>query len=115
MLNQRLAAAREVADQLFAAERAIDAALTEVAALTASVPRAAAQANVALNIGHGALERTVAVTAALVQARREIIATHEELAEAKDRVGLRTVAFGGGAYKGPPKAEGLSVVTANAA
>jgi len=113
MLNERLAAAREVADQLFAAERAIDAALTEVAALSACMPRVRVEANIAANLGHGAMERSAAAVAAILAARREIIAAHEELAVAKDEMGLRTFAMGG-MYKGPPQAQGLSVVEATA-
>lgn len=101
MLNQRLAAAREVGDQLIATERAIDAAVTEAAKLAACMPRVRLEANIGAEIGHAALERSGAALAALVTARREIIATHAELSTVKDRIGLRTVAVGGSEYKGP--------------
>ncbi len=114
MLNQRLNAAREIADQLFAAERAIDDAVAQVAALTACMPRARMEANIAANVGHAALERSANTMSALIEARREIIAAHEALAEAKDQVGLRTVAVGGGMYKGD-KAQLLTVVESAAA
>ena len=114
MLNQRLNAAREIADQLFAAERAIDDAVAQVAALTACMPRARMEANIAATVGHAALERSASTMAALIQARGEIIAAHEALAEAKDQIGLRTVAVGG-MYKGPPQAQALTLVEATAA
>ena len=110
MLNQRLQAAREIAEQLIAAERAIDNAVAQVAALTACMPLARMEANIAANVGHEALVRTAGSMTSLIDARREIIAAHEALAEAKELVGLRTVAVGGGMYKGPPKVEGLSLV-----
>lgn len=111
MLNQRLNAAREINEQLIAAERAIDDAVAQVAALTACMPRARMEANLAANVGHAAFERSAGTMQALIEARREIIATHEALAEAKDMIGLRTVAIGGLEYKGPTKpAAQLSVV-----
>lgn len=109
MLNQRLNAARQINDQLHATERAIDAAVMEAAALAACMPRARMEANIAAEVGQAAIERSAAAFAALIEARREIVAAHQELSAVKDQIGLRTVALGGMGYKGP-KAHGLTVV-----
>ncbi len=109
MLNQRLNAARQVNDQLHATERAIDAAVMEAAAFVASMPRARMEANIAAEVGQAAIERSAAAFAALIEARREIVAAHLELSAVKDLIGLRTVALGGMHNKGP-KGHGLSVV-----
>ena len=109
MLNQRLNAGRIGNDQLHATERAIDAAIMEAAAFTAAMPRARMEANIAAEVGQAAIERSAAAFAALIEARREIVAAHQELAAVKDQIGLRTVALGGMHYKGP-KGHSLSVV-----
>ena len=115
MLNQRLNAAREIAEQLIAAERAIDTAVSQVATLTARMPLARMEANLAAEVGHEALARSAGSMTALLEARREIIATHAALAEAKDLIGLRTVAVGGLEYKGPTKPAAHLTVVENAA
>ena len=67
------------------------------------------EANIAAEVGQAAIERSAAAFAALIEARREIVAAHQELSAVRDQIGLRTVSFGGMGYKGP-KAHGLSVV-----
>ena len=95
MLNQRLHAAREIHAHIHATERAIDAAVVEAADLVACMPRVRMEANLAAEIGHAALERAARAFAALIKARGEIVAAHQELNVVKDQVGLRTVALGG--------------------
>lgn len=112
MLNKRLIAAQQINEQLMTTERAIDAAVTEAAALAACMPRARMDANIAAEVGHAALQRSAAAIAALIQARGEIVAAHQELAAVKIEVGLRTVSLGGSQYKG--SAEPLTVVKAAA-
>lgn len=105
MLNQRLNAARAINAQLQITERAIDNAVTEAAALAACMPRARMEANIAAEVGHAALERSAAAFAALIRARGEIIAAHQELSTVKGSVGLGAMALGGSEYKGA--AEGV--------
>jgi len=95
MLSVRRQAAQEVANKLIAAENAIDLALQRTAELAGFMPQARSQARYAAEIGQDALERAIGTISVLVQARREIVATHKELAETKDRVGLATFAMGG--------------------
>lgn len=110
MLNQRLNAARTINDQLKIAEHAIDKALSEAATLAAFMPQARVDANVAAEIGQVALERTHAAFSALVTARGELIAAHQELSVVKDQIGLRTIGLGGGEYKGTSTEAPLALV-----
>lgn len=95
MLKERRAAAQLIAEQLFAAEAAIDAAITATATLAAVMPTVRTQAGAAACIGQDALLNAMATCAKLVEARAEIIATHKALSVAQKQVGLGAVAFGG--------------------
>lgn len=105
MFEQRRTAAQEVADRLIAAETAIDVALSAAAELVGYMPQARLHANVAAEIGHEAIERSAAAFTSLINARREIVEAHKELAETKVRIGLRTYALGGLMPKPDPKGE----------
>ena len=94
MLKERRLAAETVAQQLFAAEAAIDAAIAAVAALTARMPQARIEANLAPMIGHDALMHASRTCANLIEARSGICATHEALATAQKQIGLGAIAFG---------------------
>lgn len=94
MLKERRLAAETVAEQLFAAEAAIDAAIAAVASLTASMPKARMDANLAPMIGHDALMNASRTVSSLMEARSGICATHEALAVAQKQIGLGAVAFG---------------------
>lgn len=85
----------QVADQLFAAEAAIDGALSAVAALTAMLPNARIEARLSAVVGQGVFDRSCQTIAALTEARRGIVATHRELTDVQNSIGLRNVAFGG--------------------
>lgn len=95
MLNKRRDAAIKVAKGLFALEKAIDDALIQCAELHALMPAARAQANLSAVVGQEAFEGAAAVFAALAEARHHVVHTHRMLDETKDRLGLRTLAFGG--------------------
>lgn len=95
MLKERRLAANKVAEQLFAAEAAINAAVSAVAQLTAVMPMAAQEANLAACVGQDALIGAMETCQQLVQARSRIIATHAALREAQTRVGLGAVNFNG--------------------
>lgn len=111
MLNTRLTAAREVAACLIASERAIDAAVTQVSMLTACMPRVRVTANLGAEVGQDALERSAAAFTKLIDARREIIAAHQELSAVQTRIGLDAFAIGGLEDKSKPLT-GLSLVEA---
>jgi hypothetical protein len=95
MLKIRLEAAKEVANCLFAAEEAIDIAIARAAELASAMPIARAKAKLSTVVGHGALDQAAKSFAMLIQAREAIIATHHDLAETKDLIGLRTYSMGG--------------------
>lgn len=95
MLKERRAAAQQVADQLFAAEAAIDAAIAATATLAALMPTLRQQAGAAACIGQDALLHAVATITMLSDARSEIVATHKALRVTQRDIGLDAVSFGG--------------------
>lgn len=96
MLIKRRAVAQELANRLFAAEEAIDAAITAMADLSGYMPIARCEANISAVVGNSALESAAETFSSLVRARRGIVDTHHHLAEARDQIGLRTVGLGAG-------------------
>jgi hypothetical protein len=117
MLEKRRAAAQAVADNLIAAELAIDRALHSTALLSGSIPAARIDIGVAAEIGQEALEQASSTFAALVQARRGIIHTHRHLAKDQIDIGLREIALGGLMPKPPIAGHSphLSIVSEKAA
>ncbi len=93
MLKERRLAANKIAEQLFAAEAAIDAAVAAVAQLAAVMPMARQEANIAACIGQDALISTMQTCQQLIEARGSIIATHAALRQAQTKVGLDAVNF----------------------
>ena len=85
----------KIADQLFAAEAAIDAALSAVATLTAMLPTARIEANLSAVVGQGVFDRSCETLTSLTEARRGIVETHRELTDVQHRIGLGAVALGG--------------------
>jgi hypothetical protein len=109
MLKQRRLAAEQVAESLFAAEAAIDAALACTAKLAGQMPAARQDANLSAIVGQAAIERAIEAMAALSQARGRIVATHHELSLTQNQIGLgaiKVLAEGGSGEK-PSNAEML--------
>jgi len=104
MLKQRRQAAIKVAESLFAAEEAIDAALARAAELNGAMVTARTEAELSALVGQEAFESAAAAFAALVRARCDIVETHKRLSEAKIQIGLRTIAIGD--LGKPPKERG---------
>ena len=113
MLNNRLAAARLIAERLNACENAIDDALISAAELTSATPLARRTANVSAVVGQDALALTGAAMAALHEARAKMVAAHQAFADVRDQVGLRPH-MTGDMWKLGGKAE-LTVVESQAA
>jgi hypothetical protein len=111
MLKERRLAANKVAEQLFAAEAAIDAAVAAVAQLTAVMPVATQEANLAACIGQEALMGAMQTCQQLIEARARIIATHASLRQAQTRIGLDAVNFMG---RCPPEEGALTDAAAPA-
>lgn len=103
MLKQRRLAAETVAEALFAAERAIDAAIASTAALAGLIPEQRQQANLSAMIGQDALMTTIQTMGALGAAREGIVTTHRHLTTAQRDIGLSAVSFGSGGYKQDPE------------
>ncbi len=101
MLKERREAAQGIADRLMEAERSIDAAIAAVADLNGYMPMARTRLNIAACIGHDAIEAAAGSFSALIRARAQMIAAHNELAETKIQVGLREMAMGGLVDKTP--------------
>ena len=99
MLKQRRQLGDQVAETLFAAEAAIDAALTKTAGLAAVMPNGRIDARLSAVVGQDAVDRISETLAALFQARRGIVETHKELAVVQKQIGLGAVAYGGGITK----------------
>ena len=94
MRKQRLDAASHIAAELLATETAIDAALAQVGRLATALPTARSTAGLSAVVGQNAMERAGQTLSALLQARRGIVETHNELSTVRDQIGLRTYAAG---------------------
>src|SRR3954471_14049416 len=94
MLRARRDAAMKVAESLYAAEDAIDAALARAAELNSTLVTARSEAGLSALVGQEAFEVSASAFAALARARADIVETHKRLSETKIQMGLRTVAIG---------------------
>ncbi len=97
--QQARRAAHVVAAKLFAAENAIDDAITCLAELAGELPRARRDAGVSAVVGQDALERVLATLPGLGAVRADLVAAHRRLDETKSAIGMRSVAVGGGGAK----------------
>ncbi len=95
IILKRREVAQGVADRLMAAEHAIDLAIARTAELTGFIPSARAEADLACEVAQEALEYAAESFSALVKARAQMIASHRELAQTKDQIGLKTYGLGG--------------------
>lgn len=94
MFKERRAAAIKVAESLFAAEEAIDAALARVAELNGTLATARLEAKLSAVVGQDAFEGAASAFAALARARCDIVETHNRLSETKVQIGLRVMSVG---------------------
>lgn len=85
---------QSLALRLYAAEAAIDAALTETARLAASLPEARAQAYLSAVTGQKVFEDTAQTVVALSEARGHIVRTHGRLSALARTLGLDDLAVG---------------------
>jgi hypothetical protein len=112
---------REIATRVTASlretEDAVDTALAQASDFLAMLPAARREAQVSASMGHDAIERVAAAISALTEARRELVAAHEVLADVQQQLGLGTTAFGPFIDKPdyPPKVARLSLVDSKAA
>ena len=86
--------AQKLANKLFATEAAVDAAMAEAMNLLAGMAEARKEAGVSATVGDGATAKIAEAIAILAQARTAVVAAHDELADLKLRVGIRTKLVG---------------------
>lgn len=92
--EEREAAGLTVAARLYAAERAVDAALAETAGLMVLLPQARTQANLSATTGQNAFDDVAAAIGALTNARARLVGAHGGLAALARRMGLDSLAVG---------------------
>lgn len=111
MLKERRQAAEAVAEALFAAEKAIDAAIASTATLAALMPASRQAANLSAVVGQDALMSAINTIQALGVAREGIVTTHKHLSVTQHDIGLARVSFGDMAEKpgSPTITVGLTV------
>ncbi|ESQ92577.1 hypothetical protein ABENE_08030 [Asticcacaulis benevestitus DSM 16100 = ATCC BAA-896] len=86
--------AREGAEQLIVAERAVDTAFIEVTALMNLLCRRRLESNLAMSVGRDAMAKLVSSINNLQAVRDDMIDTHEHLNDVKTQIGCRTVMVG---------------------
>ena len=94
MLNNRMAAARIVAQALNGTENAVDDAIVSAAHLTRAVTEARRVANLSPVVGQEGIALAAEAFAALQVARAKIVAAHHAFAEVRDGMGLKEHASG---------------------
>ena len=87
-------AAETVASKLYAAETALDLALSEAAGLAALLPQARTQAYLSATTGQQAFDSVAACVSSLTEARARLVATHKSLAALARLRGLDALATG---------------------
>ena len=94
MLKERLAVANKLANEVHAAEAAID--IAKLGVLVTSLPDAQSGARLSAVVGDRAFAHLQSAVAGLFEGRSQVVALHNELASLKDRVGLRNMVVGSG-------------------
>jgi hypothetical protein len=94
MLNDRITAARIVAEALNGSETAVDDAIVSLADLTRAMTEARRVAKVSPVVGQDATALTAEAFAALQLARAKMVEAHGALAEVGDGLGLKVYAAG---------------------
>ena len=94
------AAIRGITSHLSPAETDLHDAIAANAELMASVIRARAPMNVSPLVTHDVVAALASANVDLVTGMGKTIAVHHQLADLRDRIGLRTLDYGGGLWKG---------------
>jgi hypothetical protein len=87
---EKVFGAQRVAKKLFTTEAAVDSALSEAAELMSEMLKVRKDINVSMGVVDGAAAKLIEAITALGEARTAMVAMHEELAEVKLRIGVRT-------------------------
>jgi hypothetical protein len=94
------AAIRGITSRLAPAETDLHGAIAANAELMVSVIRAGAPMNVSPLVTHDVVAALSSANSDLVTGMGKTIAAHQQLAGLRDRLGLRTLDYGGGLWKG---------------
>ena len=86
--------AQTVANKLWATEDAVDKAIVQASQLMGGILEARQELRVSAVVGDDAVSKVAAAVAALAEARKAVVEAHNELAEVKLRVGIRTKLLG---------------------
>lgn len=92
--------AQRVANQLFAAENAVDTAILSATKLMGGLMEARQELGLNAVLGTAAVMKCSAAISALTDARKAVADTHNQLNEVKLRLGVRTRMDGGTGPKG---------------
>lgn len=93
-MTDKVFVAQGVANRLHATEKAIDTAVSETAQLMAAMMSARGELNFAAEVADEATSKVAEAMHVLVQARRAVVAAHQDLAEVQLRIGVRTRMIG---------------------
>jgi hypothetical protein len=88
-MSDRNELGRRMAEKLYAAERAVDAALAEIGDLSALMTRGRVDHGIAAVVGQEALEHVSKCGGALTKARRALVEGHKQMA--RDARAMRIV------------------------
>ncbi|GAA0655532.1 hypothetical protein [Brevundimonas lenta] len=99
---KRMDVATNLAEQLFEAEAAIEAAYCKIGALAQALPEARARSGMSSTVGQAAFQGLMESMAGQVQSRSAMILVHQELARLKANSPYRAVAIGGGLKEDEP-------------
>ena len=86
--------AQTVANKLFATVNAVDTAILEASKLMGGLIDARHEMRLSAVVGDDAVAKVAAALSALTEARKAVVEAHNELAEVKLRVGIRTKLIG---------------------
>jgi hypothetical protein len=93
---ERALVAQKVANELFATEVAIDDAIAHASKLVGELVAARQMLGLSAVVGGEAITKATQAVSALADARSAVVLAHNELAETKLRVGIRTKLNGAG-------------------
>jgi hypothetical protein len=94
MLNERLAVARRVANELLPAEADLDNAILHASRLAIAVIEGCKTAKLPHDTGQEGLVLASRAAAKLIDARGDMLAAHVAFRESQNDIGLRAVSFG---------------------
>ncbi|WP_300973473.1 hypothetical protein [Sphingomonas sp. LHG3406-1] len=114
MLNNRLAAAKAVYNELAPAEADVDNAIVHAAKLAIAVVEGRRSAHLPLTAGQEGLAHVSRASLRLVEAREELCAAHAAFRATQVEIGLRAVSFGN-LWECPPNTGELPSNVANVA